>query len=428
MAAEEAVQEFYLREDNELRFVAGEEADVCLELVSGYAEIFGTELLLNKKYIFPAKTRVAVFTWKTAKVEIIGVTESAYIAESTPMVIYLNIHAAMEEIRKKKEVSAVGGSKPMGPKILLVGPTDVGKTTLARVLCNYSVRHGRTPIYVELDVGQNNISVPGSIGAMMIEKTADVNDGFERNLPIVYNFGHTSPAGNLSLYNELLQALSETINEQIKLNDEACIGGMVINTCGWVDGDGYRCIINAASAFEVDVVVVLDHERLYSDLGKELPEFVRLTHVPKSGGVEQRSSQVRTFARKMNIHRYFYGTRSNTLFPFNYDISFSDCILCKIGTEQLPDSCLPFGMEAENHELKMVIIQPSIDIKNHMLALSRSAKADESVVTTSVYGFVLVTDIDMENKTMSVLCTQGSLPTKIFVYTEVTHIDDQLQR
>lgn len=422
------VQEFFLKEDNELRFVAGGESDVCLELLSGYAEVFGTELLVNKKYIFPARSRVAVFTWKTAKVELVGQFESAYVAETTPMVIYLNIHAAMEETRKRKELQSLDGSKPKGPRLLLVGPTDVGKSTVSRILCNYSVRHGRTPIYVELDVGQNSISVPGTIGALMIEKTADVLDGFESTCPLVYNFGHTSPAKNLSLYNLLLKELATTVNNQLQYNDEARIGGMIINTCGWVDGDGFKCIVNAASAFEVDVVIVMDHERLYSDLGKELPEFVRLTHVPKSGGVEQRNGQIRALSRKRNIHRYFYGTRSNTLFPFNYDIAFKDVQMCKIGTEQLPDSCLPFGMEVENHELKVVSVEPSMEIKHHMFALSRSVKPDDSVKNTTVYGYCLVTEVDMENQSMSILCTQSMLPTKVFVLTEVTHLDDQLQR
>lgn len=37
---------------------------------------------------------------------------------------------------------------------MIVGPMDVGKSTLCRILLNYAVRQGRRPIYVELDVGQ----------------------------------------------------------------------------------------------------------------------------------------------------------------------------------------------------------------------------------------------------------------------------------
>lgn len=38
--------------------------------------------------------------------------------------------------------------------MMVVGPTDVGKSTLTRLLCNYAARLGRAPLFVDLDVGQ----------------------------------------------------------------------------------------------------------------------------------------------------------------------------------------------------------------------------------------------------------------------------------
>ena len=35
----------------------------------------------------------------------------------------------------------------------------------------------------------------------------------------------------------------------------------------------------------VDVIIVLDQERLYSELGRDIPEFVKVILQPKSGGV-----------------------------------------------------------------------------------------------------------------------------------------------
>ena len=61
-----------------------------------------------------------------------------------------------------------------------VGPTDVGKSTVSKILLNYAVRLGRKPIFVELDVGQGAISVPGTIGAMMVERPASVEEGFSQ--------------------------------------------------------------------------------------------------------------------------------------------------------------------------------------------------------------------------------------------------------
>ena len=38
--------------------------------------------------------------------------------------------------------------------MMVVGPPDVGKSTLCKLLVNYGARLGRAPILVELDVGQ----------------------------------------------------------------------------------------------------------------------------------------------------------------------------------------------------------------------------------------------------------------------------------
>lgn len=65
----------------------------------------------------------------------------------------------------------------------------------------------------------------------------------------------------------------------------ANISGVIINTCGWVKENGYRSLTHIAQAFEVDVIVVLDQERLYNELVRDMPPFVRVVFLPKSGGV-----------------------------------------------------------------------------------------------------------------------------------------------
>ena len=42
---------------------------------------------------------------------------------------------------------------------MVVGPTDVGKSTLTRLLCNYAARLGRAPLFVDLDVGQVHVFI-----------------------------------------------------------------------------------------------------------------------------------------------------------------------------------------------------------------------------------------------------------------------------
>ena len=37
---------------------------------------------------------------------------------------------------------------------------------------------GRAPIFVDLDVGQGEISVPTTLGANLVERPADIDEGF----------------------------------------------------------------------------------------------------------------------------------------------------------------------------------------------------------------------------------------------------------
>ena len=77
-----------------------------------------------------------------------------YIAEETPMMSYLNTHMAIEQMRCRIEKE--GGTEP---RVMIVGPPDVGKTTLSKILINYAVKHGRTPMFVDINPNEVNINV-----------------------------------------------------------------------------------------------------------------------------------------------------------------------------------------------------------------------------------------------------------------------------
>ena len=54
-------------------------------------------------------------------------------------------------------------------QVMVVGQTDSGKSTFCRILGAYAVRLGRTPIMVDLDVGQGTFAIPGSIAAVPVD-------------------------------------------------------------------------------------------------------------------------------------------------------------------------------------------------------------------------------------------------------------------
>ncbi|KAI1724521.1 mRNA cleavage and polyadenylation factor CLP1 p-loop domain-containing protein [Ditylenchus destructor] len=423
------VAEYKLDEDNELRIEVGNE-DVVLELLEGAAEVFGTPLSVHKRYTLPQGFRAAVFTYKNALIEVVGKTESAYVAQQTPMVMYLNAHYALETMRQKaeEELTKNANTSVHGPRLMVAGPTDVGKSTLCRILCNYAVRQNRTPILVDVDVGQNSITVPGAIGAIYIEKSADIVDNFDTKAAYVFNFGYISPSSNIVLYDLLVKELAAAVNKRSESSLACNFGGVIINTCGWIRGDGYTSIVNTAEAFMPDVVIVLDHERLYNDLQKDLSSDVKILHFPKSGGVETRSREVRRASRDSAVHKNFYGTKNNPFFPHSFEISYDkpqeeqELIIAKIGAERLPDSCLPYGMKIEDHRTMVVPVPISNEITNHLLALMPpESTIDQGLLKKPCLGYIAVTNVDTINKTITILSPQPyPLPSRLAVLSELT--------
>ncbi|CAK5088449.1 unnamed protein product [Meloidogyne enterolobii] len=427
------VNEYRLNEDNELRLEVGNE-EVLLELLEGTAEIFGSQLSMHKRYTLPPGYRAAIFTYKGALLEVVGKTESIYIAQQTPMIIYLNTHAALESLRRvaESQLLADPNGPARGPRLMITGPTDVGKTTLCRILCNYAVREGRSPLYIDLDIGQGSISIPGSIGCLYIEKPADIIDGFDRKPAYVYNFGHITPSANLKLYDMLVKELAVAVKQKAKSSLNCNCSGYIVNTCGWVKGDGYACIVNAAEAFEPDVVIVLDHERLYIELQQDLPSYLKILHLPKSGGVESRPQEMRIAHRRKAIHRYFYGTKSLRFSPYSFEFSYDktgdeqELSLYKIGAEQIPDSCLPIGMVVEDHRTQVVSVPFTSELLNHVIALMPpDSKTDQTLIHKPCVGFLVITGIDTTKKTITLLSPQPyPLPSKIALLTQITFVDD----
>lgn len=117
---------------------------------------------------------------------------------------------------------------------------------------------GRRPVFVDLDVGQGSISVPGTIGSLLVERPASIEEGFSQSAPLVYHYGHNTPGHNPLLYNKLVSRMADVVRERLAANKKAEASGVIINTCGWVRGEGYNQAKHIAQAFEVRIFTSLD--------------------------------------------------------------------------------------------------------------------------------------------------------------------------
>jgi polyribonucleotide 5'-hydroxyl-kinase len=185
-----------LTANTEYRFEVASSRTLTVKLQSGTAEFFGTELAPSTTYSFKG-TKGAIFTWHGCRLDIGGEVESDYVAEETPMMSCANLHFALENLREK---SVASGGAEMGPRVLVVGPENSGKTSLVKILTSYAVKLDRQPMVVNLDPRQGMLSVPGSFSAAAYSSIVDIEEGWGSSpisgpspipvkMPLVYHYG-----------------------------------------------------------------------------------------------------------------------------------------------------------------------------------------------------------------------------------------------
>ena len=390
------------------------------------------------KYTFVSGSKGAIFSYYGCTIgvstffipsdNLTYCTSSCYVSKETPMLFYLNVHGYLEKVREESVKE-----NRRGPIVLLCGPVDVGKSTLAKILLNYAVSCGRTPIYVDLDVGQGNIGIPGTIGCNTIERPCDIETGFSDLAPLILHYGDKSLDTNISLYKLLITELARMIFKKMDEDPLAKESGCILNTGGWIIGAGYRLLLHIAKEFQVNIILAIDQEKLYNELVRDQPEFVKVLFTPKSGGVVSKSYEHRRENRDKRIREYFYGSKlkelsnGTQLYPHSFDISFNSLRIFQIGAPEVPNSCLPLGMKKEDHLTQLVEVKPSMTILNHILSLTNTSDLNE-IIKSNVKGFICVTNVDTDRQTITVISPQprDKLPlTPIFLLSKIQYLDNQ---
>uniref|UniRef100_A0A7S3D2M0 Protein CLP1 homolog n=1 Tax=Palpitomonas bilix TaxID=652834 RepID=A0A7S3D2M0_9EUKA len=345
------VQKFRIEPLYELRIEVANDIPVTVKLVDGIAEIFGTELARAREYKLPLSAKLAMFTWQGANVEVVGAPTVLYVAENKSMPNALNIHHNLE----RQRVEAETNKDVKGPRIMIAGPTDAGKSTLCKILANYATRKFRKPIFVDLDVGQGQVSLPTSVAATVVDSPLDLYHGFSMSAPLVFSAGSTSPSESVERYRNAVERLAQVVNGRLHLDNDARVGGLIVNTCGWIEDLGFTLLKEAAKEFDVDRIMVLGSDKLESMLKSSLAADLPRCHIVKltqSGGAVQRSREYRISSRTSRIKEYFYGPEGE-LSPQRIKVPLDSVKLYSIGKRyKAPAGTLPADYESKASPLE----------------------------------------------------------------------------
>ena len=471
-AAPEAVRHV-LEAEEELRFEVSfsKSCQFKITLVHGSAELLGVELAPNTTYTLAPDSgglKIAIFTWHGCVLDVLstdGSLEMSYTSDETSSnVAAVNTNAQLEALRDEAAMmTPVVGE---GPRVMIVGPPESGKSSLAKVLTAYAVKLGRTPIFVDLDPSDNSMTVPGTLSACVMDQdTISLETYATTGLPVSQQQQQAQPlvmwhAGiqlSPDLFNAQVIAMGRKIDERLKRDDSARSSGIIVNTNGWIQNEGFDLLLRTVTALRINVVLIMGHDRLYSMMKKSISSTdainsIKIIKVPRSGGVVSRASNYMLNSRSRCIRRYFYGAmidaptttsvtatitnpsahRIPQLSPFAVQLAFNKLQLYKLSSISLSVSLLPVAAAQATEPVQLHPVEISEKLQHCLLAVCHpqavasyeASGQAKDLYESGVAGFCVVERIHMESEMIHLLSPcAGSLASNVLIIGDITWME-----
>ncbi|EEU41273.1 uncharacterized protein NECHADRAFT_95340 [Fusarium vanettenii 77-13-4] len=403
-----------LRPVCEWRFQVSHGSSVIVKVLSGTAEKDGVELAPRNAYIFSG-VKSKILTWHGCELEIDGRCDSESIADygnPTENVAnsHLNLHGQLNDMR---QAAAREGRE--GPRVLITGGVNTGKTTLARTLTSYATRQGYQPLVVNADPKEGLLSLPGTLSASVLATIMDPEavDGWGSTptsgpssvpvkLPLVFYYGLESPEEDPDFYRELVSKLAGSVSGRLNEDENVKSSGVIIDGTGLPEQtkDGFDLISHIVDEFSINVVIVVGSSHISGELTKRfgsertsLGEPISVVPMDKSDGVVERDEMFMQHAREAAIKEYFFGDSRRTLSPLIQQVDFDNVVVYH--TPEQPT----YNGETLARE------EPSTPMQHWTLAIMHATpkESPDTVRAAGVMGFLYVSDVDEERRKIKLL-------------------------
>lgn len=402
----------------EWRFEAPHGSSVAVRMLSGTAEKDGVELAQRNTYNFSG-VKSKISTWHGCELEIDGQLDNEFLAEyanptENPANVYMNLHGQLNDMR-----AAAARDGREGPRVLVTGSANSGKTTLAKILTSYATRQGHQPLVVNADPKESMLSLPGTLTASVFATVMDPEavDGWGSTptsgptsvpvkLPLTFFYGRGTAEEDPDFYRELMSKLAGSVSGRLSEDEDVKSSGVIVDGISLSEESkaGPDLVAHIVDEFSINVIIIMGSSpsstelaRRFSSEKTSLGEAISVVPLEKPDGVAIRSENWMQSAREAVIKEYFFGDTRRTLSPLIQQVDFDSIVIYKIPQDSLN------GQETPLRET------PSSPMQHWTFAIMHATpkEAPETVRAASVMGFVYVSDVDEERRKIKLLSPVG---------------------
>ena len=189
--------------------------------------------------------------------------------------------------------------------IVVVGPSDAGKSTFSLYLANRFINSGQRPLLLDADVGQGDLAPPTCIGSAVLKhQSIDLSMIKADYLSFI---GSIQPSNNES---RIIRCVSKLIKKSRSY--DRCI----VNTDGYVNGKGLNYKLKLLDKIQPECIVSLGRSDIQANSGQytRVPErwkfIIRYGRSPNS---IIRRSHLDRYQKRMNTLAKFFNPNNTEL-------------------------------------------------------------------------------------------------------------------
>lgn len=281
-----------------------------LTVKSGAVEIIAARVLAGQSVQVPEGKKVPILGLETSELDVEAPPDGLTKMEAS------SIPDQWDELAQR-----IAKAKKPGElyTVMVFGEVDTGKTFFSTYLANRLTATSGKIAILDCDTGQSDIGAPGTFGMLVLDGPAI----FLTELPPT----HMTLLGAHSPGLHFLPTVTGLTHMMRKAKQEADV--LIIDTTGWVQGDGGRAVKKAKlDIVQPDMVVLMQRSTELEHLVRHLPGNL-IARLPVSKKASPTDQMVRKGLRERVSKKYFERAR---MIEIPFDRVFTDRVYFRTGT------------------------------------------------------------------------------------------------